>query len=323
VSVSRVILTQTLTRAILGYVTSELTRDATSEPYLAAEIETQPDDWATARGLAKEYESALPAAGERVAVLGCGTSLFMARAIAAAREAAGLGLTDAWPASEHRLDRGYDRVIAITRSGTTTEVVEALAEFDRSAPVTVVTATPDSPVVDFGEPIVLSQVDERSVVQTRFATTVLAMLRWHLGHDLDPVAEQARSALDEPASVLAVARAADQITFVGMGWATAIAEEAALKLRESTQSWVEAYSMTEYRHGPISVSAPGRVVWALGPLVANFARDVTATGAHLEHRDVDPMADLVRVQRLCLLRAADRGLDPDHPRNLSRSIILD
>jgi fructoselysine-6-P-deglycase FrlB-like protein len=304
-------------------VTSELTHDATSEPYLVAEIETQPDDWAAARGLAKEYESALPAAGERVAVLGCGTSLFMARAIAAAREAAGDGLTDAWPASEHRLDRGYDRVIAITRSGTTTEVVEALAEFDRSAPVTVVTATPDSPVVDFGEPIVLSQVDERSVVQTRFATTVLAMLRWHLGHDLDPVAEQARSALDEPASVLAVARAADQITFVGMGWATAIAEEAALKLRESTQSWVEAYSMTEYRHGPISVSAPGRVVWALGPLVANFARDVTATGAHLEHRDVDPMADLVRVQRLCLLRAADRGLDPDHPRNLSRSIILD
>jgi hypothetical protein len=35
------------------------------------------------------------------------------------------------------------------------------------------------------------------------------------------------------------------------------------------------------------------------------------------------MADLVRVQRLCLLRAADAGLDPDHPRHLSRSIILD
>jgi fructoselysine-6-P-deglycase FrlB-like protein len=316
-------LTQTLTRAILGYVTTELTHDATSQPYLAAEIGTQPDDWAAARGLAKDYGPLLPAAGERVAVLGCGTSLFMARAIAGAREAAGLGVTDAWPASEHRLDRGYDRVIAITRSGTTTEVVEALAAFDCSAPVTVVTATPDSPVVDLGEAIVLPQVDERSVVQTRFATTTLAMLRWHLGHDLAPVVEQARLALDEPASVLAVARAADQITFVGMGWATAIAEEAALKLRESTQSWVEAYSMTEYRHGPISISAPGRVVWALGPMVANFGRDVTATGAHVEHRDVDPMADLVRVQRLCLLRAADRGLDPDHPRNLSRSIILD
>jgi fructoselysine-6-P-deglycase FrlB-like protein len=323
VSVSRVILTQTITRAILAYVTSELTHDATSQPYLAVEIGTQPDDWAAARDLAEQHRALLPAAGERVAVIGCGTSLFMARAIAAAREAAGLGLTDAWPASEHRLARDYDRIIAITRSGTTTEVVEALAAYGGSASVTVVTATAGSPVVDQGEAIVLSQVDERSVVQTRFATTTLALLRWHLEHDLGPVVEQARSALDEPDSTLAAARSADQISFVGMGWATAIAAEAALKLRESTQSWAESYSMTEYRHGPISVSAPGRVVWAFGPLVANFARDVAATGAHLEHRDVDPMADLVRVQRLCLLRAADRGLDPDHPRNLSRSIILD
>ena len=304
-------------------MTSELTPPADSEPHLAAEIETQPDDWAAARDLAKEHQALLPAPGERVAVIGCGTSLFMSRAIAAAREDAGLGLTDAWPASDHRLERGYDRILAITRSGTTTEVVEALATYVGDARITVVTATPDTPVVEQGEAIVLPQIDERSVVQTRFATTTLAMLRWHLGHDLDPVVEQARSALKEPETALAAARAADQLTFVGMGWATAIAEEAALKLRESTQSWVEAYPMTEYRHGPISVSAPGRVVWAFGPLVANFARDVAATGAHFEHRDVDPMADLVRVQRLCLLRAADRGLDPDHPRNLSRSIILD
>jgi len=304
-------------------VTSDLTPPADSEPYLAAEIETQPDDWAAARDLAKEHQALLPAPGERVAVIGCGTSLFMSRAIAAAREVAGLGLTDAWPASDHRLERSYDRIVAITRSGTTTEVVDALATYVGDARITVVTATPDTPVVEQGEAIVLPQIDERSVVQTRFATTTLAMLRWHLGHDLDPVVEQARSALKEPESGLAAARSADQLTFVGMGWATAIAEEAALKLRESTQSWVEAYPMTEYRHGPISVSAPGRVVWAFGPLVANFARDVAATGAHFEHRDVDPMADLVRVQRLCLLRAADRDLDPDHPRNLSRSIILD
>jgi fructoselysine-6-P-deglycase FrlB-like protein len=304
-------------------VTSELIPPADSEPYLAAEIETQPDDWAAARDLAKQFQALLPAPGERVAVIGCGTSLFMSRAIAAARETAGLGLTDAWPASDHRLERGYNRILAITRSGTTTEVVDALATYVGDAQITVVTATPGTPVVEQGEAIVLPQIDERSVVQTRFATTTLAMLRWHLGHDLDPVVEQARSALKEPETGLDAARSADQLTFVGMGWATAIAEEAALKLRESTQSWVEAYPMTEYRHGPISVSAAGRVVWAFGPLVANFARDVAATGAHFEHRDVDPMADLVRVQRLCLLRAADRGLDPDHPRNLSRSIILD
>ena len=39
-------------------------------------------------------------------------------------------------------------------------------------------------------------------------------------------------------------------------------------------------------------------------------------------RDRRP-AELVRVHRLCVLRAADRGLDPDRPRGLARSIILD
>ncbi len=316
-------LTQTITRGMLQYVTYALTTDPPATPYLAGEIATQPGLWSAARELASDHRDVLPRAGERVALIGCGTSLYMARAFAAAREAAGLGVTDAWPASEHRLTRDYDRVVAITRSGTTTEIIEALKDYEGDAGVTVITATPETPVVALGDPIVLADADERSVVQTRFATTALAVLRWHLGHDLDPVVEQARLALAEPESSLAVARSADQLTFVGMGWATAIAQEAGLKLREATQTWTEAYPMTEYRHGPISISAPGRVVWAFGPMVRNFARDVAVTGAHLEHRDVDPMADLVRVQRLCLLRAADAGLDPDQPRNLARSIILD
>jgi glucosamine 6-phosphate synthetase-like amidotransferase/phosphosugar isomerase protein len=34
------------------------------------------------------------------------------------------------------------------------------------------------------------------------------------------------------------------------------------------------------------------------------------------------MADLLRVHRLCLVKARAAGLDPDQPRNLARSIIL-
>jgi hypothetical protein len=29
------------------------------------------------------------------------------------------------------------------------------------------------------------------------------------------------------------------------------------------------------------------------------------------------------VHRLCLLKSRQQGLDPDHPRNLTRSVILD
>ena len=296
--------------------------DTSTRPgsHLAAEIATQPDNWREAAGLAATLAGVLPAPGERVAVIGCGTSLFMARAYAASREDAGLGETDAWPASAARLERGYDRVIAISRSGTTTEVLDALS--GRQGATTVVTASADTPILQLGEPVLVPQFDEESVVQTRFATSVLAMLRSHLGQDLTPAVEAARAALAEDEAAYDGVRSAEQITFVGMGAAAALAEEAALKMREATQSWTEAYPATEYRHGPISIAAPGRAVWALGPLVGGFERDLAATGAHLEHRDVDPLAELVRVQRLCLLRAADRGIDPDRPRNLARSVIL-
>ena len=292
------------------------------DTYLESEIATQPDDWRRAADVAREHADKLPRPGERVAVIGCGTSLYMAQAYASLRESSGQGVTDAWPASAARLGRGYDRIIAITRSGTTSEVIDALGAYEGDASRTVICSSPGTPVLELAEPVLIDEVDERSVVQTRFATTTLAILRWHLGEDLAPVIAQAEKALGTDPAPQAL-RTAEQFTFVGMGLGAAIAQECGLKMRESCQAWTEAYHATEYRHGPISISAPGRVVWALGPLVPNFARDVAATGAHLEHDDVDPMADLVRLQRLCVVRAADAGLNPDQPRNLTRSIILE
>jgi fructoselysine-6-P-deglycase FrlB-like protein len=79
----------------------------------------------------------------------------------------------------------------------------------------------------------------------------------------------------------------------------------------------------EYRHGPISIAAPGRATWAIGEVPEGLAQQVRATGAHFEHRDIDPMAELVRLHRYCLARALAAGVNPDEPRNLTRSIILD
>ncbi|MEC3956902.1 sugar isomerase [Nocardia sp. CDC153] len=284
---------------------------------------TQPDDWARAARAAAAHRDLLPAPGERVAVIGCGTSLFMARAFAALRESAGQGLTDAWPASAVPSGREYDRYLVICRSGTTTEVLTAISALPEAIPRTVISSSPGTPALSLAEPILIDEVDERSVVQTRFATTTLALLRWHLGEDLGPVIAQARDALAETdTEALANVRQAEQIAFVGMGFAAALADEAALKLRESCRSWTDSYLATEYRHGPISLAGPGRAVWALGPVIPGLVDEILRTGAHFEHRALDPLAELVRVHRLCLLRAADLGLDPDRPRNLSRSVIL-
>lgn len=287
--------------------------------FLSDEIASQPSFWPLARDLAGV--PGLPKPGERVAVVGCGTSWYMAQAYAALREAAGQGETDAWPASELPPGRRYDRVLALTRSGTTTEVLAALARVPEGTPTVAVTADPATPVSDAADVVIaLDFADERSVVQTRFATCALVMLRAHLGESLEGLAAEAERALTAPLPPALLE--AEQFTFLGAGWTTGLANEAALKLREAAQAWTESYHAMEYRHGPISIAAPGRVVWLFGPAPDGLAEDVRATGAHLEHAAGDPLADLIRAQRLAESLAAMRGLDPDRPRNLDRSVIL-
>jgi len=289
--------------------------------YFAEEIASQPSCWRQAALLAGELASVLPAPGERVAVVGCGTSWFMAHAYAALRETLGAGETDAFAASETPIGRAYDRVLAISRSGTTTEVLELLAQLHGQVPTLAVTADPDTPLMTAADEVVtLEFADERSVVQTRFATSTLALLRTSLGQDLSRVVADAETALSTEADP-ALAEA-EQITFVGRRWTIGLAHEAALKLRESCLAWAESYPAMEYRHGPISIAAPGRAVWAFGDVPAGLRKEVDDAGAAFEHSELDPMAELLRVHRICEVRAERLGIDPDRPRNLTRSVVL-
>ncbi|BCL14298.1 SIS domain-containing protein [Micromonospora sagamiensis] len=306
--------------------------------YVDAEIASQPDCWREAANLAPTVTDRLPHPGERVAVVGCGTSWFMSSAYAARREAAGLGETDAFQASEFPLGRRYDRLVAITRSGTTTEVTDLLAALRGQLPTTVIVGDPDSPAARLADAAVtLPFADERSVVQTRFATTALALLRAHLGDNVPALAADAEVAVRAPLP-LDPARV-EQATFLGRGWTVGLAQEAALKCREAATFWAEAYPAMDYRHGPISIAAPGRLVWAFGDIPDGLAEDVAATGAAFVHsrtngcrtvlgrwaagrNPVDPMADLILAQRFAVALATCRGLDPDAPRHLSRSVVL-
>jgi fructoselysine-6-P-deglycase FrlB-like protein len=288
--------------------------------HVTAEIASQPECWERAASLAAGAEG-LPEPGERVAVVGCGTSWFIASSYAALREAAGHGETDAFAASEFRGGRSYDRVVAITRSGTTSEVLALLATLRGTAPTTAITGDPGTPVMQAADAaVVLDFADERSVVQTRFATSTLALLRAHLGEDLRPAIVDARAALEGALSPELIA--AEQFTFLGTGWTIGLAAEAALKMREAAGAWTESYPAMEYRHGPISITGPNRVTWAFGPLPDGLAAQITATGGHAESALADPMADLIRVQRLAVAIAQARGLDPDRPRHLTRSVVL-
>ncbi|MET8079596.1 SIS domain-containing protein [Streptomyces sp. NPDC005303] len=285
------------------------------------ELTSQPECWTRAATEAARHSAALPAAGERVAIVGCGTSYFMAQAVAALREDAGQGETDAFAASEFPRGRSYDRVLALTRSGTTTEVLDLLSQLKGRTRTTALTADPDTPVMAAAdEVVVLDFADERSVVQTRFATTALTLLRAHLGLHTDTVVADARTALATPLPESLVDCA--QFTFLGRGWTVGLANEAGLKMREASLAWTEAYPAMEYRHGPISITTHGTATWMLGEAPEGLAEQVRETGGLWVPGTLDPLAELVRVQRLAVAVAAARGLDPDRPRHLTRSVIL-
>lgn len=296
--------------------------------HLSEEIRTQPDNWRAVATRLDEVSAALPTPGERVLVVGCGTSYYMAQAYAAARAASGQGVTHAVAASEliDGAEGDYDRLIALTRSGTTTEVIGVLNRVKGAIRTTGIVATPGTPVTELvDEAILLPEVDEQSVVQTRFATTALSLLWASVGIDPASAADQAAAVLAEadPLADLGDIAALEQVTFLGRGRGVGLAEEAALKLRESAQFWTESYPALEYRHGPISIAQPNRIVWVFGEAPSGLAGDVAATGATFVCTDREPLAELVRVHLLCERLADLKGLNPDAPRHLTRSIILD
>jgi fructoselysine-6-P-deglycase FrlB-like protein len=285
------------------------------------EIASQPAMWQRAVDLLAEVGAQLPKPGERAAIVGCGTSFFIAQAAATLRESRRLGETDALIASEIPVQRRYDLAIAISRSGTTTEVVQALTALRVHQPTLAISAVAGSPVVGVADKtILLDFADEISIVQTRFATTTLALMRAHLGEDLEPVIAEAQVALESPLPVDPMDF--EQFVFLGRGWTSGLASEAALKFREVASAWSESYHAMEYRHGPISVAGPSSLVWFLDGADPALIEDIQATSATVVVGTADPMAELISIQRAAVALAESRGLDPDQPRHLTRSVML-
>jgi glucosamine--fructose-6-phosphate aminotransferase (isomerizing) len=158
------------------------------------------------------------------------------------------------------------------------------------------------------------------VVQTRFATSALALVRAQLRDDVDHIADEAQRLLSRPPAVDAASF--EHFVFLGRGWSVGIAHEAALKVREAAAAWAESYAAMEYRHGPISVPDERSLVWTFGLLDTDLLSAIEETGASIIAGEGDPMAEIVGVHRAAVRLATSRGLDPDSPRRLTRSVVL-
>jgi fructoselysine-6-P-deglycase FrlB-like protein len=185
----------------------------------------------------------------------------------------------------------------------------------------VVTGVADSPAAALADEVLLfDYADEKSVVQTRFPTVFLMAARAALGHDVAALPDALEAALAAPLPVTVADH--DHFVYLGSGWSYGLAQEAALKVREAAQAWSEAYPLLDYRHGPLAVAHPGSLAWLFEAGDDTLADDIRATGATVRVGTSDPLVELVQAQRLAVALAGERGLDPDAPRHLTRSIIL-
>jgi glutamine---fructose-6-phosphate transaminase (isomerizing) len=157
-------------------------------------------------------------------------------------------------------------------------------------------------------------------VQTRFPTSFLILARAAFGEEVANLPAAAELALAEPSPLDPAGL--DHFVYLGSGWTYGLAQEAALKIREAAQAWSESYPLLDYRHGPVSVAHASSLIWMIGRTEEALADQIRATGATVILGSHDPLIELALAQRLAVAVAEARGLNPDSPRYLTRSIVL-
>jgi fructoselysine-6-P-deglycase FrlB-like protein len=262
--------------------------------------------------------------------LGCGSSYCIALAAAALYEDARGVPAQGIMASEYRPRPEWTHV-AISRTGKTTELVEAMRRARATgARVVLVGGEPGAPAQEQADAVLpLEFASEQGVIQTRFISAATMALRLLIGgeraraalRDLPDRIERALGALD---TVPPVSRG--HVVFLGRGWRHGLALMAALNLQETALVVPEGHQTLEYRHGPIASADEGTLVWCFDPpddaASAAVLDDVRRTRATVRCTDDDPLVVAAQAQLLAVRMAEARGVDPDAPRHLRRAIVL-
>ena len=209
----------------------------------------------------------------QILVVGCGSTHYLAQTAAAILTRRTRTPAHALPSSELWLfpsTASPDRtlLLAVSRSGTTTETLRALERFRETndGPVLAVTCYPKSPLsqqADFA--LVTPAGQEQSIAQTRSFTSMLLLtqaLAATLAHDegileclqrLPDILEGLVARLGDLPQRLGTDPDIERIFLLGGGPLYGLANEAMLKMKEMSLSYAEAYHPLEFRHGPMSM----------------------------------------------------------------------
>lgn len=338
--------------------------------YTRTEIFSQPDAWAKTlqklRSLTAEI-SAVFQQGNFQAVLltGCGSTYYLAVAAAAVCQqltgipARGLPASEIWlyPDSAY-IPTQQTLLVAISRSGETTETLRAVEAFKARGQGKVITLScyGDMPLATAGDlNLVLDAGQEQSVAQTRafsvlYLGTVFLAALWAGKTDLldamNKLPEAGTNLLRdyaERARELGSDLTLERFYLLGSGLRYGLAAEVSLKLKEMSLSHSEPFHFLEYRHGPMSMVTPKTLIYGMvsdanGAAEALVLAEMKARGAQIlslgeTEGDVifnSGVPEAVRnvlylpvAQLIAFERSLAKGLNPDRPNNLETVVRLD
>ena len=286
-----------------------------------------------------------------VVITGCGTSFYLAQVIACAFNAMGQAAL-AVPGAEwarrpgcYLVDTTDILVIGLSRSGTTSETVQAIeASRARGWRTLAVSCAPDSMILQVADQALYLPTDpaEGIVMSVSASLMLLAGLRMAgvmLPPTIPATAESAMTSLE--AAIEGVLQGRRHFVYLGAGPLYGMATEGCLKLQEMSLSYAQAFHPMEYRHGPASLIDDSSLVvmlyaQATAAEEAVLVAELQAKGAvvigfngpgdlriDLGLSDAaNALACLPALQLLGEKVALSKGINSEVPRHLSKVVVL-
>ncbi|GAA2337228.1 SIS domain-containing protein [Saccharopolyspora halophila] len=247
-------------------------------------------------------------------------------------------------------------LISVSQSGGSPDLLRVTESGrERGALTAAITNNTSSPLAEAAElSLGIRAGQEQAVAATKtYSATLLTLyllvdaIRGGDGTRARALPELATAALSERGAVDEAVqryRFADRMVTTGRGYSLATAQEAALKLAETSYLSARAYSGADLLHGPVAAVDEETAVLALNSngrggesirevldVVHARGADICAIGSGAAHsaaahriplpdcaEEVSPVLEVLPVQQLALGLALARGFDPDSPRGLNK-----
>ena len=332
------------------------------------EIKSQTDAWAQAIDLAKAVS--LPKASDypQAVFTGCGSTYYLSLAAAALYQELTGCSARAVPGSDLLLNPQTvltdqkTLLVAVSRSGTTSETVKAVERFREEQRGDVVVISNYDQVLSRSAHvnIVIDEGQEQSVAQTRsFASMFVAasaLAARMAGRDdlvrsmenLPAAGQHLMERYESYAKKIGETLRFDRFYFLGSGSRYGLACEANLKLKEMTLTHSEPFHFLEFRHGPMSMVNHNAVVIGLlsdanrlhearvleemkelGATVVSLAESpagmISEADVVFESNIPESMRGVLYLPVLQLMsfyRSVAKSLNPDRPANLTAVVKL-